>query len=1112
MAKWARALAALIVLAALVVGLPVLLVVVAGWPFPSRPPDWSHIARMIDQGDIPTVAVINTLAVVLWVLWLAIVWSLTWELATVGHTDARRGRRVRVTAPAVPAALSSGIGRLVAAVFAVGITVTPTSGTATAGLPTVAVVVDHADDTTGAGAAAAPAPDHAANDAGRVVGWVAAAGDTPWSIARTALGDAVRVEELVALNPGLHPARRLPAGQHVVLPPDAEVPAERRPTAATAEEAPVAGPASTIVVVEAGDTLWELAAEQLGVNGHRPVAARDIVAYTHQVHAANADTVADPDLIHPGQHLTLPAVAAPAAPADGTPAAADRYTVVDGDTLWDILAAHHGHDAVTAEVVWEVAARNGLEDPNTIYTGQRLVLTPTASTTIMPVGDEPALPVAEPDADTREDTGVAEAASATPSTPTTTPPKPTTNASPPPAVTTTPVVTVPLGAEITSAPITTTAAPDPISVVDDRDQVGLVDFAERTLWWSVPIGGLLAAGIAVHTRRLRGRRMAELDVATTIGPPPPVAAGTELAAVTRAGHDRLPTLQGLLRSLTPHARAVGDPPPVRAVEVSDDRVEVLFTRPAPGPPAGWSSPDGGRSWVHRLDDDPTPVSSRQLLTPALITLGHRPNGGDVLLDVETAGSIALHGDRDTALALARSMILELATYPLGVPMDVALVGLDMDGVEHCDRTWPATTMTRAVRVAQQQRDRAADTGTTTVLAARAALEDDDGFLDPHVFVVDRDSLTGADHELLDELIALCEPQTGVAVIIIGGHDGAREHIELAADSTAVWSGSCLRPPAVSPEAAAQVAATFEHAATARIEPLAPTDVVRGLLDHPDLSGAGSARAPADVPQPASTNGDRLNTNDDGDDLDDDVYIAPTPEVLVRVMGEVTVEGRHLASAADIELLTLLVCMRDRTPNVDTLTTILGANNVRTVQNRISRLRARLGTGRDGAELIPSTRTGRNVKGDYQVSPQVMTDFELLEHRYQAALTLPSHNALEVLNDGIRLMAGPAFRARRGYDWAVPEGVQAHIAAIVNAYAARLMELAFDAGRIAVVVEAARRAGHVIDDPIAELPMRRLERDYADRSGHPDLVTAASEAFCRLRRYTEDIDAVAPDRI
>jgi len=213
----------------------------------------------------------------------------------------------------------------------------------------------------------------------------------------------------------------------------------------------------------------------------------------------------------------------------------------------------------------------------------------------------------------------------------------------------------------------------------------------------------------------------------------------------------------------------------------------------------------------------------------------------------------------------------------------------------------------------------------------------------------------------------------------------------------------------------------------------------------------------------------------------------------------------------VEMLALLVCMRDGRPNIDTITAMLGRDSGhRAMQTRMSKLRVRLGVDDDGNDLLPRAAVGRNSPGRYQVSTKVLTDVELIEHRYHTALDLASSEALEVLRDGLAMFGGPAFRARKGYDWAYPEGIVANIHATVLAYATHLMDLAFERNDIALVLETVRCAGRVIDDPLAEMPMRELERDYAQACSDPELAASVTEAHRRLAQYVDEVDRLAPD--
>ena len=63
-----RGLAALVVLAGLLVGVPVGLWVFIGWPLPHALPTWTQLARALTD-PIPDQVLLDTLAVVCWLLW-----------------------------------------------------------------------------------------------------------------------------------------------------------------------------------------------------------------------------------------------------------------------------------------------------------------------------------------------------------------------------------------------------------------------------------------------------------------------------------------------------------------------------------------------------------------------------------------------------------------------------------------------------------------------------------------------------------------------------------------------------------------------------------------------------------------------------------------------------------------------------------------------------------------------------------------------------------------------------------------------------------------------------------------------------------------------------------
>ncbi|OEJ30016.1 LysM peptidoglycan-binding domain-containing protein [Streptomyces subrutilus] len=158
-----------------------------------------------------------------------------------------------------------------------------------------------------------------------------------WSIAETMLGDGQRWEEIAALNQGrtmpgglvFYAEKPIRPGWALHLPADAQPPQHNTSAAQADGQAArqTGSPAPTIYTVRDGDSLTGIADVQLG----------DANQYV-QIFELNCGgplpdggTFTDPDLIHPGQHLTLPhpdtATPTPATPATpetpetpGTPA------------------------------------------------------------------------------------------------------------------------------------------------------------------------------------------------------------------------------------------------------------------------------------------------------------------------------------------------------------------------------------------------------------------------------------------------------------------------------------------------------------------------------------------------------------------------------------------------------------------------------------------------------------------------------------------------------------------------------------------------------------------------------------------------------------------------
>ena len=168
-------------------------------------------------------------------------------------------------------------------------------------------------------------------------------GDSLWSIAAEQLGDGSRYTEIMELN-GLNSTEIHP-GMQLRLPADTQTPSDPAP-----DTPPESDPEPTYreYTVQRGDSLWGIAAEQLG-DGSR---------YTEIMELNGLNSTE----IHPGIQLKLP-VQTVSEPAYR------EYTVQRGDSLWGIAAEQLGDGSRYTEII----ELNGLTS-TTVDSGQILKL------------------------------------------------------------------------------------------------------------------------------------------------------------------------------------------------------------------------------------------------------------------------------------------------------------------------------------------------------------------------------------------------------------------------------------------------------------------------------------------------------------------------------------------------------------------------------------------------------------------------------------------------------------------------------------------------------------------------------------------------------------------
>ena len=91
-----------------------------------------------------------------------------------------------------------------------------------------------------------------------------------------------------------------------------------------------------------------------------------------------------------------------------------------------------------------------------------------------------------------------------------------------------------------------------------------------------------------------------------------------------------------------------------------------------------------------------------MLSPALVTIGHGTDESvsEVVLDLLSAGTVSVTGDRVAVERLMCSMLWELASAPLGDQIELRIVGLACAAARHATNAGQLVTLDEAIAVAQ----------------------------------------------------------------------------------------------------------------------------------------------------------------------------------------------------------------------------------------------------------------------------------------------------------------------------------------------------------------------------------------------------------------------------
>ena len=328
----ARGLVAALLIVAALAGVPVLLVALGATPWTV---DLADLRLRLLSPDDSSVALI-VIGATAWIAWAVMAFCLLTEIVAA----VRGVRAPQLRGLGAGQQLASQLVASAAVLFAVAQPLSLTLAAAPAhadsitevqGPPPAASLAEPIDEATLPSVLLAkPTP--------ATESYVTRAHDSLWKIAEAHLGAGNRFAEILDLNPDLFPDGPgfLTAGTVLQLP--------------AGEATATVDPEESPYVVEPGDTLWDIADEELG----DPTRYDEIFEASDDIVQPDGRTLTDPDLIYPGWELEIPgdephvdmppqettpddtapapAEPAPTAPPEATPAPPPLDLDLDADT------------------------------------------------------------------------------------------------------------------------------------------------------------------------------------------------------------------------------------------------------------------------------------------------------------------------------------------------------------------------------------------------------------------------------------------------------------------------------------------------------------------------------------------------------------------------------------------------------------------------------------------------------------------------------------------------------------------------------------------------------------------------------------------------------------
>jgi len=609
---------------------------------------------------------------------------------------------------------------------------------------------------------------------------------------------------------------------------------------------------------------------------------------------------------------------------------------------------------------------------------------------------------------------------------------------------------------------------------------------DESVWVSVVAlaqAGLLSAGLLAglgRLRRVQQRRRSDGERLPRL-PAELLRAEVEM----RLGQDpeAVRDLDCSLRLLADtQSASLAALPDVVAVVVAPETVRLVLSAPTRPVPAPFTALDPlGGSWQALRSGLPNERPQMLSPYPALVGLGRDDDGGELLVDLESVGVLALSGPRRSTTAVLRALAVELATSGWADHLRLTVVGFGAELVQlQPERVRYLAGLAEALPTLEGRLAELSGhpDGPAAVLRSRTAGADP--LMPELVLVAEQDAPDAALLARLQAVAAGLDRRCGLGLVTGEDVPSARWTMRLAADGTAVVQplGAWLRTTGLDDQAWTAVTELVTLAAAPPVRRAAPEPMA--AAGEPDALTPEVPRLPSladvtarsislpGVPASPVAAGLRLVPVE----ADSGRLVPRGVAGEVRVLGpvEVDVPGAGPAPHPHCVELAVLLALHPQGLTVREIAEALDRNDdpaaaSRTAQVLIARTRSWLGSDDEGRERLPRTGTDEPLR----LSPAMTLDWD----RFQQ---LAAHDTTRA--QALDLVRGPVLSAlpARRYAWLVPTSLEADVASAVVDLAVRVVEQRLvegDSGAARAAAEAGLRADH-----LDERLWRALLRAYA----------------------------------